>query len=178
MGVATAPSCITLSNWLYPLGRVRPGTNIAALQTEAISGFAQLALHATGLHRARRLGPHSHAACDYRARRRGNSDNAAGDRAGSEDADDSFLGGAADCLRQHCQPGACAQHHAARRHCGSHGAGCGTERVIRQTLTESVLLSCIGGLAGLAVAYAGSRTILALGVSRRAEPAHRCQPFA
>jgi predicted permease len=35
-------------------------------------------------------------------------------------------------------------------------------RVIRQILTESVLLSCLGGLAGLAVAYAGSHTILAL----------------
>jgi predicted permease len=34
--------------------------------------------------------------------------------------------------------------------------------ILRQILTESVLLSCIGGLAGLAVAYAGSRTILAL----------------
>jgi len=35
-------------------------------------------------------------------------------------------------------------------------------RVIRQVLTESVLLSFVGGLAGLAVAYAGSHTILAL----------------
>jgi predicted permease len=35
-------------------------------------------------------------------------------------------------------------------------------RLIRQMLTESVLLACMGGLAGLAVAYAGTRTILAL----------------
>jgi len=40
--------------------------------------------------------------------------------------------------------------------------GAGRRRVIRQIITESVLLSCLGGLAGLAVAYAGSRTILAL----------------
>jgi predicted permease len=40
--------------------------------------------------------------------------------------------------------------------------GAGRRRLIRQILTESVLLSCIGGLAGLAVAYAGSHTILAL----------------
>lgn len=40
--------------------------------------------------------------------------------------------------------------------------GAGRRRVIVQTLTESVLLACIGGLAGLGVAYAGSRTILAL----------------
>ncbi len=40
--------------------------------------------------------------------------------------------------------------------------GAGRRRVTRQILTESTLLSCIGGLAGLAVAYLGSRTILAL----------------
>jgi len=40
--------------------------------------------------------------------------------------------------------------------------GAGRRRLIRQILTESVLLSCIGGLAGLIVAYAGSHTILGL----------------
>ncbi len=44
------------------------------------------------------------------------------------------------------------------------GAARGT--LIRQTLTESVLLACLGGLAGLAVAYAGTRTILALAFPR------------
>lgn len=40
--------------------------------------------------------------------------------------------------------------------------GAARGRVMRQSFTESVMLSCIGGLAGLGVAYAGSRTILAL----------------
>jgi macrolide transport system ATP-binding/permease protein len=40
--------------------------------------------------------------------------------------------------------------------------GAGRRHLIRQILTESVILSCIGGLAGLVVAYAGCRTILAL----------------
>jgi len=40
--------------------------------------------------------------------------------------------------------------------------GAGRRRVTGQILTESVLLSCVGGLAGLAVAYLGSHTILAL----------------
>ncbi len=35
-------------------------------------------------------------------------------------------------------------------------------RLIRQMLTESVVLSCMGGLAGLAVAYAGTKLLLAM----------------
>jgi predicted permease len=40
--------------------------------------------------------------------------------------------------------------------------GAARKRIIRQILTESVPLSCLGGLAGLAVAYLGCRMILAL----------------
>ncbi len=44
--------------------------------------------------------------------------------------------------------------------------GAARSQLIGQTLTESVLLSCLGGLAGLAVAYAGARVILALAFPR------------
>ena len=40
--------------------------------------------------------------------------------------------------------------------------GAARGRLIRQMLTESVLLGCMGGLAGLAVAYAGTKMILSL----------------
>lgn len=40
--------------------------------------------------------------------------------------------------------------------------GAGRKRIVRQILTESVVLSCLGGVAGLGMAYAGSRAILAL----------------
>ena len=40
--------------------------------------------------------------------------------------------------------------------------GAARKRILRQILTESVLLSCLGGATGLAVAYAGCRMILAL----------------
>jgi macrolide transport system ATP-binding/permease protein len=40
--------------------------------------------------------------------------------------------------------------------------GAGRRTVLRQIVLESIVLSCLGGIAGVGVAYAGSRTILAL----------------
>ena len=40
--------------------------------------------------------------------------------------------------------------------------GAGRQRIMREILTESVVLSCFGGLVGLIVAYGGCRAILAL----------------
>lgn len=44
--------------------------------------------------------------------------------------------------------------------------GAARTRLVGQLLTESVLLACMGGIAGLIVAYGGTRTILALAFPR------------
>jgi predicted permease len=54
--------------------------------------------------------------------------------------------------------------------------GAGRSRLIRQMLTESVLLGFIGGLAGLAVAYAGTRHSRTC-ISRLAAPANPGKPL-
>ena len=42
--------------------------------------------------------------------------------------------------------------------------GASRSRLIRQMLAESILLGCIGGAIGIAVAYGGARMLLALGL--------------
>ncbi len=150
------------SHWLYPLGRVRPGTDIGALQTKLTALLRQWLytrpqLTANG---GAAIIPKMHVVL-------------------------SPGGGGIQNLQQQTGKGlkmlmilssvvlliACANianlmlARATTRRAEvavRMALGAGRRRVIRQILTESALLSCIGGLAGLAVAYAGSRTILAL----------------
>ena len=53
--------------------------------------------------------------------------------------------------------------------------GAGRLRLVRQLLTESVLLAVVGGLAGVGLAYGGLRVILALAPSQAVPPGHRDQ---
>ena len=150
------------TNWLYPLGRVRPGTNLGALQAKLSAALR-----------------------NWLSTRSEYTENG-----GSAEIPKQYVtlvpgGGGIQTLQQETGKGidmlmilstvvlliACANianllmtRNTARRAdvAVRMALGAGRRRVIRQILTESVLLSMIGGLAGLAVAYAGSHTIVAL----------------
>jgi predicted permease len=150
------------SHWLYPLGRVRAGTNISALQAK-ISGLLRQWLYTRPILTANggaAIIPKMHVVL------------APG-------------GGGIQNLQEQTGVGlkmlmilssvvlliACANianlllaRSTSRRSAIAlrMALGAGRTRVTRQILTESILLSCIGGLVGLAVAYLGSHTILAL----------------
>jgi macrolide transport system ATP-binding/permease protein len=149
-------------HWLYPIGRVRPGTNIAALQSKL-----------------------SVALRSWLSSREAYTKNGGSTIIPKQHVEVVPAGGGIQNMQQETGKGlkmlmilssvvlliACANianlllaRSTARRAdiAVRMAMGAGRTRVIRQAITESVLLSCMGGLAGLAVAYAGSRTILAL----------------
>ena len=148
-------------HWLYPLGRVRPGTNIGALQTKLSVALRQWLSSRPNYTKdgGAAIIPKQHVVVVPG-------------------------GGGIQSLQEEAGKGlkmlmilstvvlliACANianlllaRSTARRSdiALRMALGAGRRRVTRQILTESVLLSFIGGLAGLAVAYAGSHTILA-----------------
>ena len=150
------------SHWLYPIGRVRQGTDIAALQAKLSGALRQWILSRPQMisNGGNLLVPKMHVVLTP-------------------------AGGGIQNLQQETGKGlnllmilssvvlliACANiaNLLLARATSNRSAialrmalGAGRYRVIAQTLTESVLLACIGGLAGLGVAFLGSRTILAL----------------
>jgi predicted permease len=149
-------------NWLYPIGRVRPGTNIAALQLKLSAALR-----------------------NWLSTRTVYTEHGGAAEIPKQHVTIVPGGGGIQSMQQETGTGlkmlmmlssvvlliACANianlvlaRSTTRRTdvAVRMALGAGRTRVIRQIITESVLLSCLGGLAGLAIAYAGSRSILAL----------------
>jgi len=150
------------SNWLYALGRVRPGTNVGVVEAKLSVALRQ-----------------------WLATRPTYTDNGGATEIPKQHVTIVPGGGGIQILQQEAGKGlkmlmilssfvlliACANianlllaRATTRRSDMAVRAalGAGRARLVRQILTESILLSCIGGLAGLAVAYAGAHTILVL----------------
>jgi predicted permease len=150
------------SNWLYPIGRVRPGTAIAPLQAK-LSGALR----------------------NWLATRPRYTENGGAAEIPKQHVIVVPGGGGIQSMQQETGTGlkmlmilstvvlliACfnianlmlARATARRTEVTIRMAlGSGRARLMRQIFTESVLLSLIGGLAGLGVAYAGSHLILTL----------------
>ena len=150
------------SNWLYAIGRVRPGTAIAALQSKLSAALRQ-----------------------WLATRSVYTDNGGAAEIPKQHVTIVPAGGGIQNLQQQTGKGltilmilssvvlliACANIASlllARATSRSAdlamrtAMGADRSRLTRQILTETTLLSCIGGLMGVAVAYAGSHLILAL----------------
>jgi len=150
------------ANWLYAIGRVKPGVNLGALQQKLSASLRQwLATQPAYVQRGGdSLIPKQHVVL-------------------------TAAGGGVQNLQQETGKGlnllmalsalvlliACANvanillaRNATRRAETSLRVALGAARgrLMRQVLVESVLLGCIGGALGLAVAYGGTRTILAL----------------
>jgi macrolide transport system ATP-binding/permease protein len=148
------------SNWLYAIGRVRPGTNIGALQAKL-----------------------SQALRGWLSTRPVYTDNGGSTVIPKQHVVIVPAGGGIQNLQQQSGLGlkmlmvlssfvlliACAnianlllaRGTARRAEIAIRMAmGAGRGRVIRQIITESVVLGCIGGIVGLVVAYASTRVIL------------------
>jgi predicted permease len=161
-GADTAILHHPISHWLYPIGRVRPGTSIGALQSK-LTGvlrqwlYTQPKLTANG---GSTIIPKQHVVL---------SDGGGGIQNMQQETGKGLkmlmilssvvlLIACANIANLMLARATTKRADVALRM----ALGAGRRRVTRQILTESVLLSVIGGFAGLVVAYAGSHSILAL----------------
>jgi predicted permease len=150
------------SHWLYPIGRVRPGTNIGGLQAKLSLELRQW-LYTRPLltsNGGSAIIPRQHVVLAPGGRGIQNLQQQTGQGLKMLMILSSIvlLIACANIANLMLARGTARRTEIAVRM----ALGAGRRRVMRQIFTESVLLSCIGGLVGLGVAYAGSRVILSL----------------
>jgi len=96
------------SHWLYPIGRVRPGTNIAALQAKISARCASGSRQVLPTRPTAWSADSQDACCAFsRGRRHSNLQQ---QRNGHQDADDPVVCCAVDCMRKYSEPDAGAHH--------------------------------------------------------------------
>ncbi len=116
------------SNWLYVLGRVKPGVSTEALQGKMSASLRQwLATQPDYTVNGRSTLIPKAACCDY-AGRGGDSESAAEDGQGALSADDDLGAGAAGGVRECGEPAAGARGDAEGGDVGEDGAGRGAEQ--------------------------------------------------
>lgn len=150
------------SNWLYPLGRVRKGTDTAALQSKLSAALQQWLRSRPNMmaNGGAALVPRMHVVLTPGG--------------GGIQQMQHFVGNGLTMLMAlstlvlliACANIAnlmLARATVRRADIALRTAlGAGKQRILRQILTESIVLSLLGGLAGLVVAYSGSQIMLAL----------------
>ncbi|HEX4021738.1 MAG TPA: ABC transporter permease [Acidobacteriaceae bacterium] len=150
------------TNWLYAIGRIRPGTNVLPLQQKLSASLRQWLVTepAYAQNGGKSEIPKQHVVL---APAGGGIQNLQQEE-GSGLRMLMFISGLVLLI-------ACANianllltRGAARRSETSirMALGAARKRLIRQVLTESILLGCLGGLAGLGIAYLGTNMILSL----------------
>src|ERR1035437_6481416 len=150
------------SNWLYPLGRVRPGTNIAALQAKLSAALRQWlsTLPAYTEHGGAAEIPKQHVAIVPGG---GGIQSLQIETGNGPQMLMSLSSGVLLIACANIANLMLARATSQRSELAVRMAmGAGRSRVTCQILSDSVLLCCLGGLAGVAVAYGGSHTILPL----------------
>jgi predicted permease len=143
-------------NWLYPLGRVRPGTNVGSLQAKLSVALRQWLAMRPNLDAG--MVAKQHVVLAPGGGGIQNLQQGVGTSLKMLMILSSFvlLIACANIANLMMARATTRRAEVALRM----ALGAARLRVIRQILTESILLSCLGGLAGLIVAFAGARAIL------------------